>query len=66
MITLHPNILTKAGKKEFAVLPYEEFIQLQEELELFDDLRELRNAKDIEKDSPTMSLDDVKQELGLK
>jgi len=25
MIELHPEILTKRGKKEFAILPYEEF-----------------------------------------
>ena len=30
MITLHPEILSKDGKKEFAVLPYEQFLALQE------------------------------------
>lgn len=30
MITLHPEILKKNGKKQFAVLPYEEFVALQE------------------------------------
>jgi hypothetical protein len=29
MITLHPDILTKDGKPQFAVLPYEEFLQVQ-------------------------------------
>ena len=32
MIALHPNILIKDGKKEFAVLPFEEFSRLQDEL----------------------------------
>lgn len=33
MIELHPEFLTKNGKKEFAVLPYEEFLKVQELLE---------------------------------
>ncbi|MDJ0580085.1 type II toxin-antitoxin system Phd/YefM family antitoxin [Crocosphaera sp.] len=32
MIELHPEFLTKNGKK-FAVLPYEEFLKIQELLE---------------------------------
>ena len=29
MIELHPEILSKNGKPEFAVLPYEEFVKLR-------------------------------------
>ncbi len=29
MIKLHPEFLTKNGKKEFAVLSYEEFLKIQ-------------------------------------
>ncbi len=32
MIELHPEILRKDGKPQFAVLPYEEFVQVQEAL----------------------------------
>ena len=32
MIEFHPEILTKDGKPQFAVLPYEEFVQVQEAL----------------------------------
>jgi hypothetical protein len=32
MIEFHPEFLTKDGKPQFAVLPYEEFLQLQEAL----------------------------------
>ncbi|MEW6158213.1 MAG: hypothetical protein AB1813_12315 [Verrucomicrobiota bacterium] len=32
MIELHPEILTKDGKPEFVVLPFEEFMRLREEL----------------------------------
>ena len=32
-MSIHPQIIEKNGKKEFVVLPYEEFLRLQEELE---------------------------------
>ncbi|MDJ0729642.1 MAG: hypothetical protein QNJ33_06575 [Crocosphaera sp.] len=33
MIKLHIEFLTKNGKREFAILPYDEFLQIQELLE---------------------------------
>ena len=33
MIKLNAKILEKNGEKEFAVIPYEEFVKIQEELE---------------------------------
>ena len=65
MLALHPNILTKNGSKEFAVLPYEEFLQIQEELQDLDDLRALREAKVAEESEPYISLEDAKKELGI-
>lgn len=53
---LHPEILTKNGRKEFAVLPYEEFLALQEWLEDLEDLVELRAAKESEQDMPGVPL----------
>lgn len=32
-ITPHPEFLSKEGKKEFVVLPYEEFLAIQELIE---------------------------------
>lgn len=64
-MTLHPNILEQGGKKQFVVLPYNEFIALQEELQDFYDLRELRRAKEEEGEAPTFSLEEAKRELGL-
>ncbi|MBD2449068.1 type II toxin-antitoxin system Phd/YefM family antitoxin [Nostoc sp. FACHB-152] len=63
MIELHPEFLTKDGQKQFAVLPYEEFLQIQELLENLEDLRDLREAKEEEKDSVSVSLADVKEML---
>jgi len=56
MLTLHPKILEKDGKKEFAIIPYEEFQKIQEELEDFEDLRILREAKIEESNCSTISL----------
>ncbi|MBD2666394.1 hypothetical protein B6N60_04238 [Richelia sinica FACHB-800] len=63
MIKLHPEFLIKNGEKQFAVLPYEEFLKIQELLEDLEDLRDLREAKDEEKDSLSVSLADVKKML---
>jgi len=64
-MTLHPQIIEKEGKKEFVVLPYEEFVQLQEQIEEYEDLKDLRNAKETEENAPTVSLTKVKKELGV-
>ncbi len=65
MVAIHPNILEHDGQKAFVVLPYEEFLMLEEELQQFEDLKQLRQAKAEEADSPTVSLDAVKKELDL-
>ncbi len=44
-MSIHPQIIERAGKKEFAVIPYEEFLLIQEALEDYDDLRLLREEK---------------------
>jgi hypothetical protein len=65
MISLHPEFLTKDGKKQFAVLPYEEFVALQEVLADAADLIDLRTAKAHEADAATVPLSEVKDLLGL-
>ncbi|MBV9211857.1 MAG: type II toxin-antitoxin system Phd/YefM family antitoxin [Acidobacteria bacterium] len=59
MPELHPEILTKNGRKEFAVLPYEEFVALQEWLEDIEDLLDLREAKEAENGADTVPLAEV-------
>lgn len=66
MIRLHPEFLTKDGKKEFAVLSYEEFVALQEVLADAEDLFDLREAKAEEGSAPSISLDEVKKRLGIE
>ena len=66
MITLKPKILEKDGKKEFVILTYEEFVKIQEELQDYEDLKELRKAKQEEANAPTIDLKEAKKELGLE
>jgi hypothetical protein len=65
MITLHSEILKKNGKKQFAVLPYEEFVALQEWLADVEDLLELRKAKRAEGKKRSIPLAKARQRLGL-
>jgi PHD/YefM family antitoxin component YafN of YafNO toxin-antitoxin module len=63
MIALNVQIIKKNGKKEFVLLPYEEFVNIQEQLEDYEDLRCLREAKAAEADAPTIGLDELKARL---
>ena len=64
-MTLHAEILVKNGKKQFAVLPYEEFLALQERLADAEDLLELRKAKRAEGRKRSVPLAEAKRRLGL-
>ncbi len=63
-MSIHPQIIEKDGRKEFVVLPYEEFLQMQEEIENYEDLRTLREEKSTARAEPTRSLDEVLKEIG--
>lgn len=65
MVTVHPNILERDGKKAFVVLRYEEFAAMEEELQDYEDLKALRAAKAEEANAPTISLLEARKELGL-
>ena len=65
MIPLHPQFITKNGKKEFAVIPYEEFAALQALIADMEDLMNLRAAKKADADRPSVPLTEVKKMLGL-
>ena len=66
MLKLHPEILMKNGKKEFVVLPYEEFMALQEQLSDAQDLMELRKAKREQEGKKGIPLSDVKRDLSIR
>ena len=60
------QIIEKQGKKEFAVIPYKEFLCMQDELEDYQDLRAIRSAKADPKNQQSRSFAVVAKELGLK
>lgn len=66
MVTLHAQIIKRNGKKEYAVLPYEEFLKLQEEIEDYEDLRCLREAKEAEKDAPTIAMAELQKKVARR
>ena len=65
MVNLHPSILKRNGKEAFAILPYEEFMRVREELEDYDDLKALRAAKVAECKAPATSLGAVRKRIGV-
>ncbi len=62
-MVVNAQIIKKNGKKEYAVLPYEEFQKIQEELDSYEDLRCLREAKITEKDAPTIGIAELKKRI---
>jgi len=66
MISINPQVLEKNGKKEFAILPYEDFLKMQEELECYNDLRILREAKQEEQNTSPVSFEEAKKILNIE
>ena len=64
-MTIHAQILKRNGEKEFAILPYDEFLRVKEILEDYEDLKVLRVAKAREKSAKTVSLKEAKRILYL-
>ncbi len=63
---MNAQIIEKHGKKEFAVIPYKDFVRMQEELEDYYDLLALRQAKSDLRNQKGRSFDEAAKELGLK
>ena len=57
-MSIHPQIIEKEGKKEFVVLPYEEFLAIKESLEDFEDLKE-EDKLQIKLAYPTALAEDI-------
>ena len=64
-MVLHPNILEQDGKKAFAILPYDEFVQIRSELEDYEDLKDLRSAKAEESELPAIDLSAFRKENNI-
>ncbi len=66
MDTLNAQIIKKNGKREYAILPYEEFLKIQKQLQDYEDLRLLREAKETEKNASTVGIDELKKKMGAR
>ena len=62
---LHPNILEQDGKKAFAILPYDEFVQIKSDLEDYEDLKYLRSAKAEESEVSAIDLSTFRKENNI-
>ena len=65
MSSIQVTVIERDGKPEYAVIPYDEFLRLQEIAEDMLDLQELREAKKNEGDAQTICFKDVKQLLDV-
>lgn len=65
MVQLYPIYLEVEGQKAFAILPYAQYLEIEEQLEELEDIRVLGQAKAIDADAPTISLAAVCESYGL-
>ncbi len=59
------QFIQKNGKKEFVVIPYDDFLNIQKLLEDYEDLTDLRRAKRESENEAGLPIDDVMKELNL-
>jgi hypothetical protein len=59
------QIIEKNGRKEFAVLPYKQFLRMQQKLEDYEDLMILRKAKADPRNRRSRPLSDYMRERGI-
>ncbi len=63
MAALKAKIIKREGKKEYGVIPYEEFLKLQKALQNYEDLRCLRVARAAEGNTQTVRIKEMKKRL---
>ena len=64
-MNLHPQFISQDGTDQYVVLPIEEFRAIREALEDYQDLQDLRNAKEVEGTAASTPLADVVKQLDL-
>lgn len=60
---LKPQIIKKDGKDEFVVLTYKDYLRIQQELEDYEDLVDLRKAKSETINEPGIPFAEVERKL---
>lgn len=66
MVSLHPQYIRAGDKDQFVVLPHAEFVALCELLEDVEDLRLIEQARRENAGQPGISIEQLKEEHGLK
>ncbi|MBL9183201.1 MAG: hypothetical protein JNN17_13775 [Verrucomicrobiaceae bacterium] len=61
---MNAQIIQRGAKKEFAVIPYRDFLKIQEELEDYHDILAIRKAKAESAGKKRRSFFEVAKELG--
>ncbi len=64
-MNLHPQFIGIEGSEEYVVLPIDEFRAVAKALEDYQDLQDLRSAKEAEGTAASTSLADVVSKLQL-
>jgi hypothetical protein len=65
MIKLNLQFLVRDGRREFVILPYEEFEQLRTRLENVEDVTATELAHREGTRPPTVSLEEMQRRLGI-
>ena len=63
MIELHPEFLTKNGQKQFAILPYEEFLKIKELLAYLENIQDANDKDSLSVCLTEVSLTEIKNIL---
>ena len=62
---LHPQLIEKEGRNEFVVLPFQEYQKLTEVMHGYEDLMDLREAKEEAKGEKGVPLNKAMSEIGI-
>ena len=62
---LHPQVIEKEGKNEFVILPFNEYQALTELMHDYEDLRDLREAKETSKGEKSIPIEQAISELEI-
>jgi|GEM_PF-2620268 len=66
MVALHPQYIRSGDQDQFVVLPHSEFLAICELLEDVEDIRLIEAARAENNGKPGISLEQLKDELGIE
>ncbi len=65
-MNLTPQIIKKDGKEEYVVLPYNEYLKVEQILEDYEDLVDLRKAKSDTMNEPSIPFNEIENIIKKK